>query len=547
MWTSLTLGLLILFLIPTRIFGSFFGSYRTLFNHFYEVGLVVFIFAAFAFALLHNLVAPEIKSNREPSSPRFRNAAFPATPVWVVRLQKLNYLLAGIILLKVLFSLGTPLDIDENIHAREAAEGRIRNELNLLNTDPKAQFLQNHVLPQFFSIVSLKVFGINKFAYRLPAFLFTALLFVALFRLGDFLPPLALTLLLAHWGTNGLAQWYFHSARGYAAMMFFTAVTFLIILGFIKKPSPLSRNRIGLFTAAAVLGCFTHLFAILFNSILIFSFLIWLNLNRSYLAPKTFHRAKTLVFVGLALIPIFAFVLVHHLIFLHRLGDLNSAALPNFSHSLIEVLGFAYSWQAKAFLVTLVAAIFYGFRKRIKFRSDFVTVFLATTLVFFTAAIGALHVRVFEPRFLLAFLLPTILWLGEFIRVPLASRQKALVAAILFVVLALFPRFSSHSIYANLVLNVEDFDHFITETRGLTAPVADNCYSFSGKFDLAAWARDFYFADVTKAKTVNWTCRHSYHLEISPTPDPEKNLNRLPSGNLQMVYQNKDMILYLTE
>jgi hypothetical protein len=124
----------------------------------------------------------------------------------------------------------------------------------------------------------------------------------------------------------------------------------------------------------------------------------------------------------------------------------------------------------------------------------FPTIFAATCLFFFSFVLALFEAKVFEARFILAFVLPFAVWMidGAFY-LARGNYQRWGAGLVLGVLFVIFPLQSHKAIYRTVTMNLQDFDDFIKVVRSLTNPIEKNCYFFSGKRDLSIFAKDFYF------------------------------------------------------
>ncbi len=505
-----TLGILACFVLPSHIFQDHFPQFIPAAKTVSLVLLVACGLAAASALLLHQ--ALNTLRQKEPLRPKINFQH----PYQSHLFFYLNLILAVFLFAKVAFHLSTPLDIDENIHALSIAQGRIAQELNPINTDP-AWYTQNHVLPQMLSILSTKIFGLNKIAYRLPALLFTFLILLAIFGID---PELAASpvssFLLLHLSLNEMTHWYLHSARGYAGMMLLSLIPLLIVWKFTRSGRAGSRSQLWLYGICFLLSVFTHMFGAIFNGLLFLSLLLWLAINGKALTRSARHFGFSLVTISLSLLPVIAFVLMNNMILLQRIGDLATGKVPPLPENLMGAAGLSYFWEGKLLLLFLVAIVIHGFVNGRRFRNDLLSLFLAMSVGFFSLCILVLQIRVFESRFILGFIAPLVFWITESIPY-LRSRWAALLAlATVTLTIVLLPWLSAPAIQNTLSMNVADYDYFIGMVRKITAPVADHCYYFSGKRDLALWAKDFYFHDALNAKGEEKKCRLSYYIHIDP-------------------------------
>lgn len=527
----ITLGVVFIFAVPTRNFLNLAGSIGEFAQRNYGAGILLFGFGAMLSFLGANLFGPATKR-----TPLRIQPGFPKSLAVNRRITYFNLFIGALILIRAGIALNSPLDIDENVHAREISQGRVANEINPIKTNSNVQNLQNHVVPQLLSYLSMKAFGVNRFAYRLPALLFTALTLLAIWYLGgSVLSPFTTMLLGLHLLANELVGWYFHSARGYAAMILFTAVPYLLTLQALRRPKKVGTREYWLLGVCFLLAAFTHLFALLFNGLLAVGWIAWLNLHPAGPSSKPLRR---MLVIGLGMLPLFAFIGFHQMMFLQNLGDLQSGQMPEFSERFFQFFGFAFSWQRSLLAVAGSVLFVWAVRGEYPWRDDFHLLFLGATAFTLGVTVFALKVRTIEPRFMLAFLIPTVVGISELVRFFTPRFRARGGLALVVGLIAIAPFISAKALNGHLTHQLRDYDDFIKSARAMTSPVSRNCYTFSGKEDLALWARDFYFAD-----RATQNCRRRYHLEIAP----DHNFTRAPA-NLGLLYQQPssemELVLY---
>jgi len=503
-------GLIACFVFPTRSFQNLIGGFAAPFTAFANLAIVASGIGAIACLLLHRSLC--ILKSREPLKPKtnFRH------PYQYPFFFYANIALSLVLVVKVGWHLNSPLDIDENIHALSIAQGRIAQELDPINTNP-IWTIQNHVIPQLLSIVSTKIFGLTKFTYRLPALLFAILIIVSLFFIDSELSysPVT-TLLLLHFTLNEMTHWYFHSARGYVGMILFTLIPFLQVWKFTRSGKAGTRAGLWLYGSCFTFAVFTHMFGAIFNGILFLSLLFWFATNGATLHSKARAYGLSLLLISMALLPVVAFVLAHNLILLQKLGDLATGAVPALSQNLMETMGISFLWQGKLLILLVAGLVIHGWVNGRRFGQDLNSIFLLASVMFFGICLSVLQTRVFEARYLLAFVAPLVFWIAESLPYLKSGYAKSLGLVATLLTLTVSQAISSQAIRTSLSLNVTDYDYFIGMAKAMTAPIASQCYYFSGKRDLSVWAKEIYFHDSVDITKPGARCAHTYFIHIDP-------------------------------
>lgn len=505
------IALLALFLVPTRSFAGWIHADPALLAK--AAGLLTFLagFAgALAWALRAFLLAPPT------TAPACSPLHFgPSHRFW----GYVNVALVVLILGQTFRSLDTPLDIDENIHALMMARERYAEELNPIKSEATIYFTQNHVVAQAASILGMKLGGIGKIPYRFPALLFTAglLLLIPLFYRRLFFTP-GCTLLYGFLFCNAFSFWYCHSARGYVTLMLVTLATTLAVLRALE--SGLDRRTAGLFGVSLLLSAFVHFFAMVFQLFLLVALILYGYFQRRALSPERRQGLGRLILLSFSVIPLYAVVLGHNLVFLARIGDFQKAEPVALGPNVMKALGLAFEWQARALGLVTLGILAYALLHRRSLWQRFSTLLLIVSVGFVGAMLSLVDAKVFESRFILILVLPFGVWLIDSL-FALLPRWRA--GAVLAILLILFPLLGGPSIYRTLTLNLAAFDTFMTAAQQRTRPVENNCFFFSGKRDLCIFAKDFYFRAARESvysDEAALPCENFYHLRIEPSEAP---------------------------
>jgi hypothetical protein len=274
----------------------------------------------------------------------------------------------------------------------------------------------------------------------------------------------------------------------------------------------------------------------------------WAAINRRQISRDQSRTVFRLLLVQAVALPLYLFVLTKNLIFMSQIGDFQKGEQFHLWSNLTKAFGIAFDWQARAYLLFSLAMILVAlFHKPGLFRR-FPTIFAATCLFFFSFVLALFEAKVFEARFILAFVLPFAVWMidGAFY-LARGNYQRWGAGLVLGVLFVIFPLQSHKAIYRTVTMNLQDFDDFIKVVRSLTNPIEKNCYFFSGKRDLSIFAKDFYFQ---KAKETAYageghvSCKSYYHVRIEPHPQQEE-VNLVPPPRTTELWNNRrGMALY---
>lgn len=503
------LGLLLcsLFLFTTRTFQTYFTGPALILEHWTPLLIITSLSAIVVGAVFQRV---SILSSEVPSS-----NDLPRTFTSGRSFFAANLALAALLFVLVALQFNSPLDIDENIHATAMARGEFSQQLNPINTNPN-YYTQNHVLSQLGSILSIKLFGLSKASYRAPSLVLTFGLLTAFFFLSSELASsFILSLILMHLLVNQTAQWYLHSARGYVAMLFLCVVTFLIALDFSHDTTSLTPRRIWLFVGCFLASAFTHLFCAIFNVVLFFALLFWTAANRSKLDTPSQRSALILLAASILTFPVIAFVAVHNLIFLSRVGDLNAAAPANWTQGFMGMLGLTLTWQLKLVILLALGLVVHGCLNSTKRLTSLPSLFLAVSAFVFFLTLAVLKVRILEARFLLPFSIPLLIWMGEMTQGVFHRSGRLAIAFAVGLVLIASPALSFRPLYQTLSHGLTPYDEFLTTVRRLTS-VSRSCYTFIGQQDLSIWAKDFYLHDSADLAD----CANHYWVRFPDGNDP---------------------------
>jgi hypothetical protein len=450
------------------------------------------------------------------------------------------YLLALLVFGRVLFQLNAPLHWEDNFHFSNVVNTPWERFNPLLRTE-------HHPLTNLAAFVSVNLFGMSKAAIKFPALCFTLILLsLVLWQSQHRLSRFSALLLLLHLGSNQITIWYMHSMRAYILAMGIGLGLYSLLQSLTQAAPPHPKRTLfgmGLLCYAAV---FTHLFATLFCILSFVSLLVWSLIHRKTLSQpqRKVIGQWFLVFLGLV-VPTYLFILFHQALWLERLGDLFRGGFPDLSSTLLGALGSSFGWSGRLALVLNACVLFKIAKDEPEWLVDFPSIFLGVTLLFFSAILWVLQVRLIETRFILPFLIPTLLWVGESISKIKAPSTRRMAMALAGLVFWIVPWQSSRGIYNGLTLNVAEFDQFIQKVQKITAPMKDNCYTFSGEPNLIYFSQSLYLGPYQGVQAKS-DCKTHYHLYFE-SPKDLAPMDTRPdrSGHYEVVAQTgQRMILY---
>ena len=116
----------------------------------------------------------------------------------------------------------------------------------------------------------------------------------------------------------------------------------------------------------------------------------------------------------------------------------------------------------------------------------------------------------FAPRFLLPFVVPFLVWLGESINgLSIRPLRISLIGVALLVFVGA-PLWDESTLYRSLTSQMGDYEGFIREVKKRTNPVSENCYSFSGNSDHVYFSRALHFPNESGKR--DSICKRNYLL-----------------------------------
>ncbi|MCB0403425.1 MAG: hypothetical protein KDD51_01470 [Bdellovibrionales bacterium] len=470
----------------------------------------ILLFAAAVFASLSGIL----------QIPKEQRSRWKPVAVGSRKLTIFQVVVSLVILGQTVRQITLPFDLDENQRAAAAVTKSFFHEINPF------RHTEVHAVAHTFAIASMKIFGENKVAYRLPSIVFAALfLFVLNVMASRFLQPFTRLLLFSHLLVNEMVIWYLHSTRGYVSALFVTSVLLFILLEVGASGVPeKSGRRVWAFSLFFALSVLTHPFTGIYSLLLLTSFCFWVYLKRHEMDRTLARYCWQLILSASLWLPLFFAVFVCVLRSLEPIANLHHGGFENFVIKVLTTLpSLGRLWALK--LVGL-AVLYAGAAQWVRHKSlrvDLLSLFCVSVFVFYGAVLTLLRVSHLEPRWFVPFIVPMVLAFGEWLS---RSRGPAYVAVLtgVYVLLTVLPFRMQHGILDTLgVLYHQPYEAFLTEIRQKTGPVRENCYQFPDK-SMGSWAQTFHFSDAPRNLLEKADCRHFYLISLDEAPlDPPSN------------------------
>jgi len=508
-----TSGFTALFFVigPSRSLSRLFGFPPTQLEKLHSYfGLIVFLLALSTLVLyLWSHIARAASESTVVDSPIDSSPALP--PRW---LRVSLALLSILILTRVISDLDVPLDWDEHEHVTLLASPDYHRALNpLLGSE-------NHALASLSTFGSMKLFGVNKIAARLPALLFAALFLLLLNIFATrYLAPATSVGLFASFAANEMVIYTFHQMRGYAPLFLFTTLALYFALETLLG-APRKRN-LPAFAASALLAIASHTFGGLFLGILFLSLIFFLYAHRNELSARVLHEGHRLLMTSAGLLAGFAILAVFIVAHLEATGfAMAKTAPPVWLTTLMfyrpfTLFNLVRTWEIKVFFCLLAGAAAIPIvlpQTRDSDRPVWIfRAFLFTLILFFASAFHLIKFTVVEGRMLQPFLVILIcVMLDSYRRIQrLPLRWISITALMLFFILP----WSLHRDDSDGVPQFfADIERFVRTVKAQTAGT-DRCFSFSGDPSTVGYLRHFYFHS-EKQSTDTLTCRAPFHLFV---------------------------------
>lgn len=427
-----------------------------------------------------------------------------------------------ILLFSAISQINAPLDIDEAglwslFPSHTLAQALDPNEAPAFNYTGIPD--KHHSLSILASYLSYRVFGMSKTALRMPAIFFSALFLILLAYLTHYyLTRFEAALLYANLCCNQMAQWYFHSSRGYISMMLATLVPFAIVWSFARHPNdaqakpPFSR---WLFLLSTAIVPFTHTFGGGFLVVLAITLIVWLFFNRKTLSPNYLWKGCLICFALIVVTPIVGLIFLHHGQVLTTHHYIFGKP-PELWSVLSGVLGANRHWWGKLTLLLVAGILWYRAIVTKDLKRDFLSLFVFIYILFFASLIWAMNASYINPRFFLAFLIPFLIWLAQSIEGLPLGKNRVLVTLLAVLLLVVAPLWQGREVTQSIVGYEIEFNDFVAEVLKITAPNEANCYRITGDGREATWAKNIFFLNLPKDEGSN-SCLNRYHLTFLET------------------------------
>lgn len=422
-------------------------------------------------------------------------------PSWFLALQ---LILSGILFGQTLSQINVPLDWDEHEHVTLIAGAAVGRALNPFYGS------ENHVVASLAAYVSMKVFGVNKFAARLPALIFGLFFLLALnvlvyrhleMRVGGAL----LTVLAA----NQMIVYTLHQMRGYAPLLGATLAILVVCLSLVFERKRADKKTLAALGALSLLALFSHTFGGLFLGLLFTSLLVYGYLKRQIL-PR--HTLDNIHRIGLLLCGILLFYAVLSVFIILHLQETGFAArseeIPGWLRTLMiyrpfTLFGLVRSWELKLFGVFAALALVGNLSTRNASPSPLglVNAFVLATAIFILAMGILLRFTVLEGRMLQVFAV-LFLWWALVGVAQLFSRESMKSTVLTGLAILLVLPWALHRDKDDGVPQFfAEVERFAEGVKAVSVDEPRACYSFSGDPSTVGYMEHFYFHNERKTES----------------------------------------------
>jgi hypothetical protein len=391
--------------------------------------------------------------------------------------------------------------------------------------DPRKN-VRNHLISNASSFLSAKIFGISKFGLRFPGFLFTLALLIILMASSNLIPKEILLFSLAHLSVNALTLWYFHSMRGYSAMMFFTTAVYLLGLKWMRFGTLRKVERYAFYLLFYITPL-THLFSGIFCLILLtclFVFSYFESIDRAQMRQKFLFLSPCL-----PILPMMIYLFYFQFLFINRVGFLRAVS-SEVSVPLLSLFGVHSPFALGSVAAMLLACGAYAI-----FRKRFLNIQFAVVFICWFAIISVLKIvkpSFFEPRFVLCFLMPTLLWVGS-LSFPRFAFVKWIPLTAVFLLLPLWEQKTYGSSVQEWLV---DYDKFLVAVNQ-TVDKSKSCFLFSGEADQTYFSRSLFFVNAPH-------CSELYELHFGHSSEGSIPLEKRENYDYVLTLQVGDRTLY---
>lgn len=482
------------FIAPTRQFHTLAGDNL---DRYHSPMMVVFLLGAFSAYLLSRLFeAPGVDDRPlKKSTPPHRSLDF----------AKLALSL-GILFLAFQNSQG-PLEWDENSVSTLFPKGSLTEILNPFRGPQDHEKNTNQSIATGLSYLSQKALGLKKASLRLPSLLTLVIFLGLLFRFTKNLTPFTTLLLYGHLCLNQVFLWYVQIAKGYVYMMT-SSLALLLML-----QNPHGRKSPWAFAAILVLCIFSHTFGALFSVTLFLALMIWLWRNQDTTEKEALRYYRERLLILIASLPLTGLVCLFHLVSMEKRAEIHTAPTQFYPALWSGLLGLNTVVWAKALLVLgtflLVKSVRHSSR-------DLLFVLVLVAFVFFqilTASLGVLNPY---PRVMLAFLVPLLIWVGEYSAQLQEFKYRYLLLTGLAGLFWVVPFLQGQSVRSSILANYLPFDNYITQAREIVKQTPRHCLFFHGRGEERKFAEVVHFPrpEITSESP----CAREFHLLLASEP-----------------------------
>lgn len=380
--------------------------------------------------------------------------------------------------------------------------------------DPRKN-VRNHFISTVSGLGLSEIFGVNKYSLRAPSVLWTLLLAVTLIAAQGLIGRGVVLFALAHLSLNGLCLWYFHSMRGYASVLLLSTALFLLGLKWVEKG--LSRREKVFFLVLGFLTPLAHAFGAIFFLLLlpVIAFSLYVR-GKSAVLKEMLPCLLPVAFIG--------YMFVSQFLFISRVGYLLAKKAPGISEPLLAVFGVRENLMMLVIAIGLVALGAFQVADRDR-RFDFRFLTAAACWIFVTVALTVLKTSFFEPRFVLPFLVPSVIWVAH------EALSRRWFAETAFACLFLFPFAEQDKSIAAVQGQMKAFDDFVVRVQALSP--AGSCYLVSGETDQVYFSNSLYLKNQAP-------CRSRFHVHFGKNWSGTIPLVKEPNQFYQLKIRDND-------
>lgn len=351
----------------------------------------------------------------------------------------------------------------------------------------------NHFVAALSSWLTTRAFGLEKWAVRLPSLVYSALFLVSLSVLCHrFFSPFTRILVFSHVATNGLLTWYFISFRGYVSLVLTTTVLLLALLVAQRRGfDSISRAAVAVLFGLPFLA---HSLGIVYSMGVLAGLLVWMMCQRKKLSNETVAGVWTICKYVALWIPMVAAVFIYHKAQLGGggwlKGGLTGAVLQE---SLMLLFGMPFLWGRRLFALLALFTVLFSFRPRTD-TQKLIGLHVIGGSVVLGSMVALMSVNYMPARFLLPWLVPLLLIVGESVSSLQNKLARRTVGAGFLILLMILPVFGRPGI-REAVAGQSRWEIFFSEVREQASPLSHSCIKVLGNSREQRLAEDVFLAN----------------------------------------------------